>query len=52
MGPYAVVDSNLTLSRLQSRPQHIYMGNPMPESTLTFYQSRFYPPVRTIGFGL
>ncbi len=28
------------------------MGNPMPESTLTLYQSRLYPPVRELGFGL
>jgi hypothetical protein len=43
LGPYAVVDYNLTFSRLQ----HIYHGqpyarvglNPMPEST-------FYPQVR------
>jgi hypothetical protein len=28
------------------------MGNPMPESTLTLFQSRLYPPVRDFGFGL
>jgi hypothetical protein len=28
MGPYAVVYYNLTLSRLQSRLQHIYDGQP------------------------
>ncbi len=28
------------------------MGNPMPESTLTLCQSRRYPPVRDLGFGL
>jgi hypothetical protein len=28
MGPYAVVDYNLTLSRLQSRLKHIYHGQP------------------------
>ncbi len=28
MGPYAVVDYNLTLSRLQSRLQHIYHRQP------------------------
>jgi hypothetical protein len=29
------------------------MGNPMPESTLTQWQSRLYPPpVRDFGFGL
>jgi hypothetical protein len=43
MGPYAGVDYNLTLCPLQSRLQHIYIGqpyarvdlNPMPESTLS-----------------
>ncbi len=43
LGPYAVVDCNLTLCRRQSRLQHIYHGkpyawvdlNPMPESTLS-----------------
>jgi hypothetical protein len=28
------------------------MGNPMPESALTLCQSRLYPPVRDLGFGL
>jgi hypothetical protein len=28
------------------------VGNPMPESTLTLCQSRLYPPVRDLGFGL
>jgi hypothetical protein len=28
------------------------MGNPMPESILTLCQSRLYPPVRDLGFGL
>jgi hypothetical protein len=28
MGPYAGVDYNLTLCPLQSRPQHIYHGQP------------------------
>ncbi len=50
---FAVVDNNLTLSRLQSRQQHIYHRQPpMPESTLTLCQSRLYPPVRDLGFGL
>jgi hypothetical protein len=35
---------NLTLCRLQSRPQYMSMGNPMPESTLSF--------VKALGFGL
>jgi hypothetical protein len=43
MGPYAGVDYNLTLCRLQSRLQHIYHGQPMPELTLTLCQSRLYP---------
>jgi hypothetical protein len=42
MGPFAGVDCNLTLGRLQSRIQRLYHGqlcarvdlNPMPESTL------------------
>jgi hypothetical protein len=60
MGPYAVVDYNLTLNRLWSRLQHIYHGqpyarvdlNPTPELTLTLCQSHLYPPVRDVGFGL
>jgi hypothetical protein len=28
------------------------MGNPLAESTLTLSQSRLYPPVRDLGFGL
>jgi hypothetical protein len=28
------------------------MDNPLPESTLTLCQSRLYPPVRDLGFGL
>ncbi len=43
IGPYAVVDYNLTLCRRQSRLQHFCQGqpyagvdlNPMPESTLS-----------------
>jgi hypothetical protein len=43
MGPYAGVDYNLTLCRLQSRLQHMYHGQPyarvdlnsMPEPTLS-----------------
>ncbi len=34
MGTCALVDYNLTLSRLQNRLQHIYQGNPIPELTL------------------
>jgi hypothetical protein len=36
MGPFARIDFNITLCRLQ----HMYMGNPMPESTLTLCQSQ------------
>ncbi len=52
MGPYAVVDYNLTLCRRQSRLQHIYHGqlyarvdlNSMPESTLSPSQGlRIWP---------
>jgi hypothetical protein len=45
MGPYAVVDYNITLSRLQSRlPYNLIMGNPMPESTLSLSQGlRIWP---------
>jgi hypothetical protein len=45
MGPYAVVDYNLTLSRLHSRLQTL-----LPRATLC--QSRLYPLVRDLGFGL
>jgi hypothetical protein len=47
MGPYAGVDNNLTLCRLQSRFLHMYYHgqpyarvdlNPMPESTLSLSQ--------------
>jgi hypothetical protein len=52
MGPYAEVDYILTLCPLQSRLQHIYYGQPIPESTLTLCQSRLYAPVRDLRFGL
>ncbi len=52
MGPYAVVDYKLTLCRRQSRLQHIYHGQLYARSTLTLCQSRLYPPVRDLGFGL
>ncbi len=32
--------------------QNIYHGNHMPEPALTLCQSRLYPPVRDLGFGL
>ncbi len=44
LGPFARADYNLTLCPLQSRLQHIF--------TLTLCQSRHYPPVRVLGFGL
>jgi hypothetical protein len=54
MGPYAVVDYDLTLSRLQSRLNTFGMGNPLPGSTLALCQSRVSRlyPVRNLGFGL
>ncbi len=52
VGPYAGVDYNLTLCRLQSRLQHHTMGNPSPESTLTLCRSRLYSPISDLGFGL
>ncbi len=54
MRPYDVVDSDLTLSRLQSRLKTFGMGNPLPGSTLALCQSlvsRLYP-VRNLRFGL
>ena len=53
MGPFARVDYNITLCRLQSRLQYMYHGqpyarvdlNPVPEST-------GIPPVRDLRFGL
>ncbi len=35
----------------ESQEKHT-IGDPLPESTLTLRQSRFYPPVRDLGFGL
>ncbi len=55
MGPDAIVDNNFTLSRLQSRLQHIYHGqpyarvdlNPMQESTLSSSQGlRIWPLIQ------
>ncbi len=49
MGPYAVVDYNLTLGRLQ----HIYHGQPYDRVDLNpICQGRLYPPVRDLGFVL
>jgi hypothetical protein len=42
MGPYAGVDSPYVHSRVDSNT--FTMGNPIPESTLTLYRSRLYPP--------
>jgi hypothetical protein len=43
MGPYAGVDYNLTLCRLQSRLQHMYHGQTNARVDLS--PSRLYPPV-------
>jgi hypothetical protein len=53
MGPDAEVDF-ITSSYVDSRvdPNTFTVGNPKRESTLTLYQSRLYPPVRDIAFGL
>ncbi len=48
MGPYAGVDYNLTLCPLQSDSHTCTMGNHLA----TLCQSRLYPPVRDLGFGL
>ncbi len=57
-GPYAVVDYNLTLGRLQSRLRHLYHGqadarvdlNPMPEPTLSPSQGlRIWPQVSFVA---
>jgi hypothetical protein len=52
MGPYAGVD--LTSSYVHSKVDSntFTMNNPMPKSTSTLCQSRFYPPVRDFGFGI
>ncbi len=47
MGPYAGVDYNPILCRLQSRLQHMYHGH-----WATLCQSQLYPPDRDLGFGL
>ncbi len=41
---YAGVDSRVD--------SNTFMGNPMPESTLSLCQSRLSPPVRDFGFSL
>jgi hypothetical protein len=46
MGLYAVVDYNLKVD------YNTFMDNSVPESTLTLCQSRLYPQVRDLGFGL
>ncbi len=49
MGPYAGVDYNLTLCRLQ----HIYHGQPYAiELAFTLCRSRHCPPVSDLGFCL
>ncbi len=54
MGPYAVVDSSITSLYVDARiDSYIFiMGNPMPESILTLCQSRLYPQVKDLEFGL
>ncbi len=55
MGPYAGVDFNLTLCKIQSGLQHIYHGelyarvdlNPMPESTFSPGQGPCIWPLST-----
>ncbi len=55
MGPYAGVDYNLTLSRLQSQLQHIYHGqpyasvdfNPILETTLSPSQGLWIWPLHS-----
>ncbi len=49
--PELTVTSPYVDSRVD-RLQHMTMGNPMPESTLTLCQRRLYPPARDLGFGL
>jgi hypothetical protein len=44
MGPYAILDYNLTLSRIRSRLQHIYHGQP--------YGIVDFIPIRDFGFGI
>ena len=48
MGPYAGVEYNLTLCRLQNRLQHMHHGQPYAESTLNLCHSRLYPPIQKL----
>jgi hypothetical protein len=50
--PYRGVDYNLTYVHSRVDSNTFTTGKPMPESTLTPSQSRFYPPVRDFGFSL
>jgi hypothetical protein len=50
MGPYAGADYNLILCLLRVDSNTFTMGNPMPESTSSLCQSRFYSPVRDLPF--
>jgi hypothetical protein len=49
--PMLEFEYNLTLCPVRVDSNTFSMGNSMPESTLTLYQSRLYPPVRDFGFG-
>jgi hypothetical protein len=44
------ITSPFVHSRVDSN--NIYVGNPMPESISTLWQSRLYPPVSDFWFGL
>jgi hypothetical protein len=50
--PYAGIDYNLALCRLQSQLQHIYHGQPFARVDLNLSWIRLYPQVRVFGFGL
>ncbi len=44
--PELTISSPYVHSRVDSNTFTMGLGNPMPESTLTLCQCRFYPPVR------
>jgi hypothetical protein len=47
--PELTITSPYVHSRFDSNT--FTMGNPVPESTLSLYQIRLYPPIRVFGFG-
>ncbi len=51
---YGTLELTITSAYVHSRVDSntFTTGKPMPESTLTLRQSRLFPPVRDIGFGL